>query len=229
MRFPPLIHGKLIKRYKRFLADIRLKNCEIVTAHVPNSGAMTSCIKDNCNVYISFHDNPKRKLKYTLELTNIDNTLICVNTNVANKIAFEAIKEGVISELKGYESIRTEQKYGVNSRIDILLENKNEKCYVEVKSVTLRLGNTLAFPDAITTRGTKHLNELIAMKKEGHRAVMLFVIQREDFKKFKIANQIDKTYQETLTKAQKNGVEVLVYQSQICIDEINIKDKILYM
>lgn len=227
MRFPPLIHGKLIKRYKRFLADIRLKNGEIVTAHVPNSGAMTGCIKDNCDVYISFHDNPKRKLKYTLELTNIDNTLICVNTNVANKIAFEAIKEGVISELKGYESIRTEQKYGVNSRIDILLENKNEKCYVEVKSVTLRLGNTLAFPDAITTRGTKHLNELIAMKKEGHRAVMLFVIQREDLKKFKIANQIDKTYQETLTKAQKNGVEVLVYQSQICIDEIYIKDKIM--
>lgn len=228
MRFPPLIHGKLIKRYKRFLADIRLKNGEIVTAHVPNSGAMTSCIKDNCDVYISFHDNPKRKLKYTLELTNIDNTLICVNTNVANKIAFEAIKEGVISELKGYESIRTEQKYGVNSRIDILLENKNEKCYVEVKSVTLRLGNTLAFPDAITTRGTKHLNELIAMNKEGHRAVMLFVIQREDLKKFKIANQIDKTYQETLIKAQKDGVEVLVYQSQICIDEIYIKDKILY-
>lgn len=228
MKFPPLIHGKLIKRYKRFLADIRLKNGEIVTAHVPNSGAMTGCIKDNCDVYISFHDNPKRKLKYTLELTNIDNTLICVNTNVANKIAFEAIKEGVISELKGYESIRTEQKYGVNSRIDILLENKNEKCYVEVKSVTLRLGNTLAFPDAITTRGTKHLNELIAMKKEGHRAVMLFVIQREDLKKFKIANQIDKTYQETLTKAQKNGVEVLVYQSQICIDEIYIKDKIMY-
>lgn len=227
MRFPPLIHGKLIKRYKRFLADIRLKNGEIVTAHVPNSGAMTGCIKDNCDVYISFHDNPKRKLKYTLELTNVDNTLICVNTNVANKIAYEAIKEGVISELKGYESIRTEQKYGVNSRIDILLENKNEKCYVEVKSVTLRLGNTLAFPDAITTRGTKHLNELIAMKKEGHRAVMLFVIQREDLKKFKIANQIDKTYQETLTKAQKNGVEVLVYQSQICIDEIYIKDKIM--
>lgn len=228
MKFPPLIHGKLIKRYKRFLADIRLKNGEIVTAHVPNSGAMTGCIKDNCDVYISFHDNPKRKLKYTLELTNVDNTLICVNTNVANKIAYEAIKEGVISELKGYESIRTEQKYGVNSRIDILLENKNEKCYVEVKSVTLRLGNTLAFPDAITTRGTKHLNELIAMKKEGHRAVMLFVIQREDLKKFKIANQIDKTYQETLTKAQKNGVEVLVYQSQICIDEIYIKDKIMY-
>lgn len=228
MKFPPLIHGKLIKRYKRFLADIRLKNGEIVTAHVPNSGAMTSCIKDNCDVYISFHDNPKRKLKYTLELTNVDNTLICVNTNVANKIAYEAIKEGVISELKGYESIRTEQKYGVNSRIDILLENKNEKCYVEVKSVTLRLGNTLAFPDAITTRGTKHLNELIAMKKEGHRAVMLFVIQREDLKKFKIANQIDKTYQETLTKAQKNGVEVLVYQSGVSIEKIEIKSSISF-
>lgn len=226
MKLPPLIQGKLIKRYKRFLADVKLENENIITAHVPNSGAMTSCIKENCDVFLSFHDNPNRKLKYTLELTKIDGFLICVNTNVANKIALEAIKKGKISEFLGYKNIKTEQKYGTNSRIDILLENEDEKCYVEVKSVTLRLNDTLAFPDAITQRGTKHLNELIQMKNKGHRAVMLYVIQREDLKNFRIAHEIDKTYHKTLQKAQKQGVEALVYQSKISLDEIVLETKL---
>ena len=198
MEFQKLIHGKLIKRYKRFLADIILDNGETITAHIPNSGAMTSCIEPNCDVWLTFHDNPKRKLKYTLELTKMGENLICTNTGVANKIAIEAIENGVIKELQGYSSLKPEQKYGQNSRIDILLENENEKCYVEVKSVSLRIDDYLAFPDSVTSRGTKHLNELCDMVKDGHRAVMLYVIQRTDNLPFRLACEIDKKYCEDL-------------------------------
>lgn len=224
MKFEELIHGKLIKRYKRFLADIILENGETITAHVPNSGAMTSCIEENCDVWVSFHDNPKRKLKYTLELTKIAKNLICTNTNVANKIAVEAINNKTIKELQGYKSLKTEQKYGQSSRIDILLENENQKCFVEVKSVSLKIDDFLAFPDAVTSRGTKHLKELEEMVKLGHRAVMLYVIQRTDDLPFKLACQIDKKYCETFNEVTKNGVEVLVYQSSINLEEIIIKN-----
>lgn len=220
MKLPPLIKGNLIKRYKRFLADVRLENGEIVTAHVPNSGAMTSCIEDDCEVFLSFHDNPKRKLKYTLELTKMQNSLICTNTNYANKIAHEALLDGKIKELCRYTSIKPEQKYGKNSRIDILLEKEGEKCYVEIKSVSLKIDDFLAFPDAVTTRGTKHLHELIDMKARGHRAVMLYIAQRMDSQRFRIADEIDKTYFDTLKLAMENGVEVLVYQNRIDLDEI---------
>jgi len=226
MKFPDLIRGKLIKRYKRFLADIILENGEEITAHVPNSGAMTSCIEENCPVWVSFHDNPKRKLKYTLELTQMADILICTNTGVANKIAIEAIENATIKELQGYTSLKPEQKYGINSRIDILLENENEKCYVEVKSVSLKIDDTLAFPDAVTTRGKKHLDELVSMVEEGHRAIMLYVIQRTDNLPFRIAKEIDKMYDETLKESMKKGVEVIVYQSDISHEEISIKNKV---
>lgn len=226
MKFPPLIKGNLIKRYKRFLADIRLENGEIITAHVPNSGAMTSCIEPDCEVFISFHDNPKRKLKYTLELTKMGENLICTNTFYANKIVLEALQKGNIEELLGYESMKPEQKYGKNSRIDILLENENEKCYVEIKSVTLKVDDSLAFPDAVTSRGKKHLDELMQMKKQGHRAVMLFLANREDSGLFRIANEIDSTYDKSLKEAMKNGVEVLVYQSKIDLEEIVLDKKL---
>lgn len=224
MKFEKLIHGKLIKRYKRFLADIVLNDGEIITAHVPNSGAMTSCIEENCDVWVSFHDNKKRKLKYTLELTKIGGNIICTNTSVANKIAIEAINNKTIKELQGYKSLKPEQKYGQNSRIDILLENENQKCYVEVKSVSLRIDDFLAFPDAVTSRGTKHLKELEEMVKLGHRAVMLYIIQRTDDLPFKLACHIDKKYCETFSEATKNGVEVLVYQSTINLEEISVKN-----
>jgi sugar fermentation stimulation protein A len=223
MQFEKLIKGKLVKRYKRFLADIILENGEEITAHVPNSGAMTSCIEDNCEVWITFHDNPKRKLKYTLELTKMGENLICTNTGVANKIAIEAIENGVIKELQAYENLKPEQKYGENSRIDILLENENEKCYVEVKSVSLKIDDYLAFPDSVTSRGTKHLNELAQMVKDGHRAVMLYVIQRTDNLPFKLACQIDKKYCEAFKEVTKEGVEVLVYQSYIDLEQIYIE------
>jgi len=226
MKFDKLFHGKLIKRYKRFLADIILDTGEMITAHVPNSGAMTSTIADNCDVWVSYHDNPKRKLKYTLELTKLYNQYICTNTNVANKIAIEAIQTGVIKELQNYTNLKPEQKYGQNSRIDILLENENEKCYVEVKSVTLKIDDSLAFPDSVTSRGEKHLKELYQMVQEGHRAVMLYVIQRTDKLPFRIANEIDKKYYDSFLEVTKKGVEVLVYQSCITESEIYIKDKI---
>ena len=223
MQFEKLIHGKLIKRYKRFLADVILDNGDEITAHVPNSGAMTSCIEENCDIWVSFHDNPKRKLKYTLELTKIGENLICTNTSIANKIAIEAIENRVIKELQGYSSLKPEQKYGQNSRIDILLENEKQKCYVEVKSVSLKIDDYLAFPDAVTSRGTKHLNELAQMAKDGHRAVMLYVIQRTDDLPFKLACQIDKKYCEAFNEVTKNGVEVLVYKSHINLEEIYLK------
>ena len=135
MKFEKLIKGNLVKRYKRFLADVILENGEQITAHVPNSGAMTSCIKENCDVWVSFHDNIKRKLKYTLELTKMDDILICTSTGVANKIAIEAIENSTIKELQGYTSLKPEQKYGQNSRIDILLENENEKSKVIIAVV----------------------------------------------------------------------------------------------
>jgi len=223
MIFDKLIHGKLIKRYKRFLADIILDSGEEITAHVPNSGAMTSTIANDCDVWVSYHDNPKRKLKYTLELTKIEDQYICTNTGHANKVAIEAVKNGKIPELQGYESIKPEQKYGKNSRIDILLENENEKCYVEIKSVTLKIDDYLAFPDAVTSRGEKHLRELEDMVKQGHRALMLYMVQRTDNLPFRLANEIDKKYYETFKEVIKNGVEVLVYQSSIDIDKESIE------
>ena len=228
MQFEKLIKGKLLKRYKRFLADIILENKEVITAHVPNSGAMTSCIEENCDVWLTFHDNPKRKLKYTLELTRINENLICTNTGVANKIAIEAIKNGTIKELQNYSSLKPEQKYGQNSRIDILLENENEKCYVEVKSVSLKIDDYLAFPDAVTSRGTKHLNELYEMTLQGHRAVMLYIIQRTDNLPFRLACEIDKKYCEVFNEVTKKCVEVLVYQSTIDYKNIDIDKKILF-
>lgn len=225
MKFDKLIKGKLIKRYKRFLADIILEDGYEITAHVPNSGAMTSCIEDNCNVWVSFHDNPKRKLKYTLELTQMNDILICTNTGVANKIAIEAINDGTIKELQNYTSLKPEQKYGQNSRIDILLEKEDEKCYVEIKSVSLRIDNTLAFPDSVTSRGTKHLHELRDMVKGGHRAVMLYIIQRTDQAEFKLANEIDTKYFDAFKEVTAQGVEVLVYQSDINLEEIKISQK----
>lgn len=225
MQFDSLIKGKLIKRYKRFLADIILDNGEEITAHVPNSGAMTSCIEENCTVWVSFHDNPKRKLKYTLELTQINDILICTNTGIANKIAIEAINNGTIKELQGYTSLKPEQKYGQNSRIDILLEKEEQKCYVEIKSVSLKIDEILAFPDSVTSRGLKHLHELRDMVELGHRAVMLYIIQRTDDLDFRIAKEIDKKYFDAFNEVRKCGVEVLVYQSSINTKQINISKR----
>jgi sugar fermentation stimulation protein A len=228
MKNPPLFRGVLIQRYKRFLADIKLDSGETITAHCPNSGSMLNCKGPNSPVYVSISDNPKRKYPYTWELVFTNNSWVGINTNVPNKLVFDTIKDGNIPELDGYTSFRREVNYGKNSRVDILLETENKRCYVEVKSVSLARDHIACFPDAVTARGKKHLDELLDMVKEGHRAVMFFLVQREDANIFKPANDIDPLYAETLKNAYNNGVEILVYQAKVNPEEITIHKKLLF-
>ena len=228
MKNPPLFPGILLQRYKRFLADIKLDSGEFITAHCPNSGSMLGCKAPGSKVYVSKSDNPTRKYPYTWELVYINNTWVGINTNVPNKLVFETIKSGNIPELEGYSNFKREVKYGKNSRIDILLESDKKKCYVEVKNVTLCRDNIASFPDAATARGKKHLDELVEMKKLGHRAVMFFLVQRGDTFFFKPAADIDPLYAETLQYAVEHGVEVLVYQADVRPEEITIQQKLLF-
>ena len=221
-----LIPGKLIKRYKRFLADVELEDETLVTAHCPNSGRMTDCQGDGWPVLLSPANNPKRKLKYTWELVHNGNCWICVNTQRANEVAFEAVCQNKIAELTGYKNIDREKKYGKNSRIDILLSNPDELCYVEVKSVSLTNNGLYTFPDAPTERGRKHLDELMDMKKQGHRSVMLFVVMRSDGEGFEAAAHIDPKYAEKLEEAKSKGVEVLVYGTEIDESSILVSERV---
>lgn len=222
----PLIEGVLLKRYKRFLADVMIGN-SLQTVHVPNTGSMTSCWGPNWKCAVSLSENPNRKMPYTLELTYNDHSWIGVNTANANKLAKEWLVKHLISELNGYSNIQSEKKIG-DSRIDFYLEGHQSfpPCYVEVKSVTLKLDEVAQFPDAITERGQKHLIELIKLKEMGNRAVMLFIVQREDVSEMKPAKSIDKKYSELLEKAIQSGVEVLVYQCQLGTKGIEFKGKI---
>ncbi|MEE9317568.1 MAG: DNA/RNA nuclease SfsA [Rhodospirillales bacterium] len=236
MKFPdPLIKGKLIKRYKRFLADVELedgpKAGRVVTAHCANSGSMLSVNEPGAEVWLSPARNPDRKLKYTWEMIRVGRSLVGINTSLPNALVAEAIEKGKIPELAGYGSLRREVKYGENSRIDLLLENENEeKCYVEVKNVTMKRDLSKSapaeFPDAVTTRGAKHLRELSAMVREGHRAVMFYLVQRADSRSFAIAGDIDPAYAEGLEKARKTGVEVLGYRCRLNKREIVVRDPI---
>ena len=219
----PLIKGTLIKRYKRFLADVTLENGDMITAHCANSGSMLSVKDEGATVWLSFNDSPKRKLKYTWELVEVDNALVGINTSHPNKIVEEAILAGNVKELIGYKSLRREVKYGQNSRIDILLEDDDKpKCYVEVKNVTLKRENRADFPDAVTSRGAKHLRELGDMVEEGARSVMFYLVQRPDCDIMDIARDIDPTYDEELKNAIKRGVEVICYQCRLSTEEISV-------
>lgn len=231
MKFPdPLIRGRLIKRYKRFLTDVELDDGSVIVAHCANSGSMESVKDPGAEVWLSPARNPDRKLKFTWELIRIGETLVGINTSLPNLIVSEAIEKGVVDELKGYASLRREVKYGKNSRIDILLEDDAKpKCYVEVKNTTMRrnLENGPAeFPDAVTSRGAKHLVELSDMVRDGHRAVMFYLVQREDADAFTVADDIDPTYAEELAKAMKAGVEVVCYACTLSPDEIVVSRKI---
>ncbi|MCF8219268.1 MAG: DNA/RNA nuclease SfsA [Bacteroidales bacterium] len=209
-----LIHGRLIKRYKRFLADVELDNGEKVTAHCTNSGSMKTALEEGAEVYLSPVRDPKRKTRYTWEMIKINGDWVGINTNIPNRLAYEAISKGNIEGLQGYEKVQAEVKYG-DSRIDIFAENKTEKCFVEVKNVSMKDGDYALFPDAVTKRGTKHLNSLMQMKEEGMRAVMLYVIQRMDVEKFAPAWNIDETYAKTLLEATQKGVEVIPLQVKV--------------
>ncbi|MGE4279325.1 MAG: DNA/RNA nuclease SfsA [Magnetospirillum sp.] len=224
MRFPaPLIHGTLIKRYKRFMADVTLDDGQVVTAHLANSGAMLGTAVPGMEVWLSPAANPERKLKYSWELVRADGALVGVNTAYPNAIAAEAIGDGAIAELTGYRTIRREVKYGANSRIDLLLEAPDRPpCYVEVKNVHLKRGPMAEFPDAVTARGAKHLVELRAMVEQGARAVMLYLVQRGDCVGFTVAEDIDPTYAAGLRTAIADGVEAICYTCHMSLEGIRI-------
>ena len=219
MKNPPLILGRLIKRYKRFFADILLDDGSIVTAHCVNTGSMKGCLETDAIVGISTSDNPKRKLKYTLEIIKIGRSWVGVNTSLTNRLAEEFIRENGISEIGTFKELKREVKYGVNSRIDILLETDTKNCYIEVKNVSMVFDGKASFPDAVSERGTKHLLELIEVVKNGKRGIMLFICQRDDALSFKPASEIDPVYAKTLQKAYDAGVEILVYKSKVSVKE----------
>ena len=233
MKFdPPLIEAVLIKRYKRFLADVELADGSAVTVHCPNPGSMAGLTQPGNKVWISDSQNPKRKLQYTWELTEINGfngpVMVGVNTNQPNKLAEEAIFNAQITPLAGYDTLRREVKYGKNSRIDILLQNEQQPpCYVEVKNVHfMRTENLHEFPDSITSRGAKHLEELGDMVDAGHRAVMLYVIQHEDGDRFKLATDIDTHYARAYTKAMQRGVEAYALRCRVGVNAIEPIDLI---
>ena len=216
-----LVSGKLIKRYKRFLADVELDNGSVVVSHCTNSGSMKTCLEEGAPVYLSSANDPKRKTKFTWEMIFMNGGWIGINTMIPNKLAFDAIRNGEIEKLKGYTSVRREVKFG-DSRFDIYAENETEKCFVEVKNVTMKVGNYALFPDAVTSRGRKHLETLIDVKKSGIRAVMLYVIQRMDVEVFGPAKEIDPEYARSLKKAIDNGVEVIAVQAKVSPERIEL-------
>jgi len=222
MNLPPVIFGTLIKRYKRFLADVELDEGSVITVHCPNTGRMTTCAEPGWRVALSDSQNPKRKYRYTWELVHNGTCWICVNTGRANQMAFEAVSDGTIPELSGYSEVLREQTFG-NSRFDLLLRNGEDLCYVEVKNVTLLAADgCYAFPDAVTERGRKHLNELVDVVKAGHRAAMLFVIPRSDGTSFRTAPEIDPKYADALSNAINNGVEIHAWRADVSPKEIRL-------
>ncbi len=216
-----LVHGTLIKRYKRFLADVKLDDGTEVVAHCTNSGSMKSCLENGAEVYLSPVDDLKRKTKFTWEMIKINGDWVGINTGNPNKLAFEAISAGIIPGLEGYTTVKREVKFG-DSRFDIFAENKHERCFIEVKNVTLKEGNYALFPDAITIRGQKHLKTLMEVKKQGMRAVMLYIIQRSDVEFFAPAREIDAAYSETLKKALDVGVEVIPVMAKVTPEAIEL-------
>ena len=225
VQFPPLVGGTLIRRYKRFLADVELADGSVITAHCPNTGAMTGCAEPGSRVWLSVSDNPKRKYRHGWELVESAGDLACIHSARANSLVVEAIENGVVGELQGYSSLRSEVKYGAeNSRIDILLEADSGRCYVEVKSVTLLLDDGLGvFPDAVSARGRKHLRELMNMVEEGDRAVLCFAVLHTGIERVAPADLIDHRYGDTFREALAAGVEVLAYGVDIDIPTMKLK------
>jgi sugar fermentation stimulation protein A len=223
----PLIQGTLIKRYKRFLCDVIIDTTgQTVTAHCPNSGSMKGIPLENTPVMLSYQPSPSRKLHYTLEMINNGPIWIGVNTGIPNMLTEEAIMANEIAELAGYSEIRREVKYGKNSRIDLLLGGSEGLCYVEVKNVTLVSEDYAIFPDSVTTRGQKHLVELMNVKNEGHRSVMMFIIQRTDCNRFRPAYEIDPDYATLFTEAMRQGVDAYAYQARVTPEKITIERSI---
>ena len=220
-----LVHGRLIQRYKRFLADVELDDGIKVTAHCTNSGSMKSCLEDGAEVYLTPVNDPKRRTKFTWEMIKIDERWVGINTNNPNKIVFEAVSNNLIPELSGYDFVKREVKYG-DSRFDVMAQKDGETCFIEVKNVTMKEGNVALFPDAVTTRGRKHLNTLVDVKKQGMRAVMLYIIQRMDVERFGPADDIDPEYGKALREAYRQGVEIIPMQANVSPEGIELIRKL---
>lgn len=227
MKFPiPLIQGHLIKRYKRFLADIELPDGEIITAHCPNTGTMLSCSTPGSAVALSVSDNPKRKYPHTLEMVQEDSTWIGVNTSRTNGLVADAILSGIITEFGDVETIKREVKTSEHTRLDLKLFSATEEIYIEVKNCSLAENGCAMFPDAVTTRGTKHLNELIRLKNDGKQSCIFFLVQRMDADRFSPASHIDSIYAKTLEDAAAKGVQVVVYQAEVSPKAIEVKNSL---
>jgi len=227
LKLPELASGRLIRRYKRFLADIELPGQGVVTCHCPNPGSMKNCAPEGARVWVSCSDDPKRKLRHTWELVEVDDALVCVNTMRANPTVGEALREHRIAELSGYESIRSEARLESGSRLDFLLEGGGASCYLEVKSVTLGVGDGVsAFPDSVTKRGAKHLRELVTLRATGHRAVMLFCVGRTDTRAVRPADEIDPDYGAALREVAREGVEVLAYRAAIDLVAMTLAERV---
>ena len=221
-----LIKGKFVKRYKRFFADIKL-NKKIVVAHCPNTGSMKGLLEEGNEVFISKNDDPKRKLKYTLEIIKVKKNLVGVNTHFANKIVHHGLSNNLVNELKDNDTIKPEVFFNKETRFDFFIEKNEQKIFVEVKNVTLFRDKKIAeFPDAITSRGSKHLKTLIDAIKKGYKTYLLFLVQIEGVEHFKIAKDIDKEYYENYLLAKKAGVNFLAYRCKISTKEIKIEKKI---
>lgn len=224
MRFdPPLVRGTLIRRYKRFLADVSLEDGSQITASVPNTGSMLGLTDPGSLVWLSVSDSPTRKYRHTLQIVEADKTLVGINTGLPNRLAEEGIGRGLVSNLAAYATLRREQKYGVNSRIDLLLEDDTlGKAYVEVKNVHfIRHARLAEFPDSVTSRGAKHLRELSDMVAAGHRAIMVYLIQRSDCDRFSICGDLDPAYATAYMSARAAGVEA--YAMRCMVDHTAIE------
>ena len=221
-----LISGLFIKRYKRFFVDIKIKN-KIVTAHCPNTGSMNGLLKKGNKVWLSESNNPNRKLKYTLQIIEVNGSKVGINTHITNKIFLEALKDNHIKELKDKNIIKAEKKFGINTRFDFLIIEKNSKTFVEVKNVTLLRKKGLAeFPDAVTSRGAKHIQELVKAGKKGYKIYICFVVQRDDCTKFSIAKDIDQNYFKLLSKAIKKKLNIICYDCKFLPKGIKLNKKI---
>ena len=220
------LQGTFIKRYKRFFVDINYKN-KIITAHCPNSGSMMGLLNKRNKTWFSKSNNPKRKLKFTLEIIKVGENLVGINTFLTNKIVLEALNLKKIKSLIQFDNIKTEASFSNNTRFDFLISNSKEKCFLEVKNVTLVRNKKIAeFPDAITSRGTKHLIQLINAKKKGFRSFILYLIQRQDCSSFKIAEDIDRNYKIAFDRARKTGVKILCYDCKISNEEVKLNSQI---
>ena len=221
-----LISGLFIKRYKRFFVDIKIKN-QIITAHCPNTGSMYGLLKEGNRVWVSKSKNPNRKLKYTLEIIQDKKSMVGVNTHSTNKIVKHGLQNNLIQEFKDIMTIEPEIRFGLNTRFDFLISFKKSKAFVEVKNVTLSRKRKVAeFPDAITSRGLKHINELMKASKKGYKIFILYLIQRNDCNLFTIAKDIDTQYAKALSKAVKNNLKILCYDCKFSSKGIKMNNKI---